>query len=577
MPPLRVVDADGLELRHHACPLSPSLAEAFRAVAGQAAKRHDPRLVDERLRRYEWAVAAYRSGRLRAFLLGQTRSIDGAFFVYFGPLYSTHGAFLPLFAHALRSVCSVRAPWWLVAEIEHPRLRPLFAHLVPSSWPRPGTATPPEIVRGAQALAGALGHVRGLDPETLRTSCPGGSAQLVVAQASTPAAASAVARDPRSGTRAVPPPSPPLEERIVSRAPGLLFALVREDPAVERSLVARWGARRIVVVGSGGCTALSLLSDAVDEVCVVDGSAAQMALVALRAAAVRSLDRDGYMRFVGALDAGDGARLAAWNRVRPELPADARAYWDACPDAIDAGVDASGVTESFYQYVGRSLTRSDWPADVWRSLLEAPSMDAQRAIFARHFADDRFRVALEMLLSRGTHELFYPPSIFAHVAEHDFARFFARRFREYGEKQLFRANYFLSQIVFGRYEDGVPEGVPPYLTEAGYADARRNLHKLRLVTGRLEHALDGAPASDAFFLSNVLDWASPEQAARVGTAVARASRPGAVVLLRHMLGRPGFPPSFDVRFDAGASRDAQETERSFLYGAISIGLAASSR
>jgi S-adenosylmethionine:diacylglycerol 3-amino-3-carboxypropyl transferase len=364
----------------------------------------------------------------------------------------------------------------------------------------------------------------------------------------------------------------------VSRAPGLLFALVREDPAIERSLVARWGARRIVVVGSGGCTALSLLSDAVEEVCVVDASAAQMALVALRAAAVRTLDRDGYKRFVGALDAGDeGARLAAWERIRSELSADARAYWDACPNAIDAGVDASGVTETFYRYVGRSLTSSDWPADVWRSLLDAPSMDVQRAILARHFADDRFRIALEMLLSRGTHELFYPPSIFAHVAEHDFARFFARRFREYGERRLLRANYFLSQIVFGRYEEGAPEGVPPYLTETGYAAARRNLHKLRLVTGRLEDALDGTTTSDAFFLSNVLDWASPEQAARVGTAVVRASRPGAVVLLRHMLGRPGLPPSFDVRFDAVASREAQEFERSFLYGAVSIGRTAPSR
>jgi S-adenosylmethionine:diacylglycerol 3-amino-3-carboxypropyl transferase len=353
-------------------------------------------------------------------------------------------------------------------------------------------------------------------------------------------------------------------------APGRpLFALVREDPAIERALVTRSGAKRLVVIGSGGCTALSLLSDGVEEVRAIDASPAQTALLALRVAAVETLDRDAYLRFVGG--APDDDRLATWGRLRAHLPDEARRYWDALPDAIAEGVDGSGVTEAFYRYIGRSLRRSDWPDDVWLALLASPSMSEQRALLASHFADARFRVALEMLLSRSTHELFYPPSVFAQVAEHDFARFFARRFREFAETQPLRGNYFLSQLVFGRYLLDEPGGVPPYLTTDGYAVARRNLHKLRVVTGRLEDVLDASAPADAFFLSNVLDWASVEQGERLGAAVVRAARPGAVVLLRHMLGRPGFPASFAVREDGDAAQAARQVERSFLYGAVSIG------
>jgi S-adenosylmethionine:diacylglycerol 3-amino-3-carboxypropyl transferase len=348
-----------------------------------------------------------------------------------------------------------------------------------------------------------------------------------------------------------------------------MFALVREDPEIERALVRRSGARRIVVVGSGGCTALSLLSDDVDEVLVVDASPAQTAVIALRIAAVAELDRHAYLRFVGAVPSDD--RSSTWARLRATTTSDVRDYWDAWPAGVEAGVDATGITEAFYRYVGRSLRQSDWPDDVWNSLLGAESMDAQRAILDAHFWTDRFRVALEMLLSRSTHELFYPPSIFAHVAEHDFARFFARRFREFSEAQPLRNNYFLSQIVFGQYVLDAPDGVPPYLTEAGYALARRNLRKLRLVTGRLEDTLEASADVDAFFLSNVLDWASTGQADRLGAAIVGAARPGAVVLLRHMLGRPGFPSSFNVEVDVEASRDAHRTERSFLYGAVSVG------
>jgi S-adenosylmethionine:diacylglycerol 3-amino-3-carboxypropyl transferase len=348
-----------------------------------------------------------------------------------------------------------------------------------------------------------------------------------------------------------------------------LFALVREDSTIERALVARTEARRVVVVASGGCTALSLLSDTVEQVIAVDVSPAQAALVALRAAAIAALDRDAYLRFCGARP--DDARSATWASLRAGVPDDARAYWDAAPEAIAAGVDGCGVTEAFYRFVAGSLRRSDWPDGVWRALLSAGSMDEQRELLATHFAGGRFRVALEMLLSRSMHELFYPPSIFAHVAEHDFARVFARRFGERVMAEPMRGNYFLSQLIFGEYLLDVPGGAPPYLTQKGYAEARRNLHKLRLVTGALQEVLDPSMRADALFLSNVLDWASEEQTARIGDGVRRAARPGAVVVVRHMLGRSGLPASFGARFDAAASAEALRAERALLYGAVSVG------
>jgi S-adenosylmethionine-diacylglycerol 3-amino-3-carboxypropyl transferase len=348
-----------------------------------------------------------------------------------------------------------------------------------------------------------------------------------------------------------------------------LFALVREDPRIELALVARIEARRIVVVASGGCTALSLLSDDVEQVIAVDASPAQVALVALRAAAIGALDRDAYLRFCGARP--DDARAATWASIRARVPDDARAYWDSEPEAIAAGVDGCGITEAFYRFVAGSLRRSDWPDAVWRALLSAKSMDEQRELLATHFAGGRFRVALEMLLSRSMHELFYPRSIFAHVAEHDFARVFARRFGERAMAEPMRGNYFLSQLIFGEYVLDVPGGAPPHLTEDGYAAARRNLHKLRLVTGALEDVLDPSMRADAFFLSNVLDWASDERTARIGEGVRRAAQPGAVVALRHMLGRPGLPTSFGARTDATASAQALRAERALLYGAVSVG------
>jgi S-adenosylmethionine-diacylglycerol 3-amino-3-carboxypropyl transferase len=67
----------------------------------------------------------------------------------------------------------------------------------------------------------------------------------------------------------------------------------------------------------------------------VDLSEAQLAALALRIAAFRAMERAGPARFLGVLP--DDDRLATYAALRPALPAYARDFWDAPPDAVAAG------------------------------------------------------------------------------------------------------------------------------------------------------------------------------------------------------------------------------------------------
>jgi S-adenosylmethionine:diacylglycerol 3-amino-3-carboxypropyl transferase len=79
----------------------------------------------------------------------------------------------------------------------------------------------------------------------------------------------------------------------------VFFAQIREDGRVERHVRDTARARRIVCVGSGGCTALSLLDDGVERVFAVDQSPAQCSLIELRKAAMSELGREAYLAFIG--------------------------------------------------------------------------------------------------------------------------------------------------------------------------------------------------------------------------------------------------------------------------------------
>jgi S-adenosylmethionine:diacylglycerol 3-amino-3-carboxypropyl transferase len=352
--------------------------------------------------------------------------------------------------------------------------------------------------------------------------------------------------------------------------PEIYFAQIREDGRLERSVRDERRATRIACIGSGGCTALSLLGDGVERVYAVDANPAQCALIELKKEAMRILERAEYLAFVGCTEAA--GRRETYRRIAPELPAYAREYWDGRPDDVTLGVNQCGATERFYRFVGESL-RHVVPDDTWRALLDGRTLEEQRALYARHFTSESWRTAVRVLLSRTTHLLFFPAFMFAQATEHDLGQFFAAQFEKEVLTKPLASNYFLSQLLFSSYRFHQPEGAPHYLSEDGYAAARRNLDRLTVVPQTLEAFLADARGLDAFFLSNVFDWAGPEGRAQIGRGLLRAKADRAVLLYRHMLSTHPLSAELRERFEMDEDRGRRllERERSMMYQRVVVG------
>jgi len=191
-----------------------------------------------------------------------------------------------------------------------------------------------------------------------------------------------------------------------------------------------------------------------------------------------------------------------------------------------------------------------------------------------------FKKRVLSLLSRTTHLRFFPAFMFEQVGEMDFGEFFFLRFGVEVEQRSLAGNYFLSQLLFGTYWPEHPEGLPAYLTPAGYALAQRNVDKLELVNDSIQRHLEQrqGPPYDAYFLSNVFDWQSSIDRIRTTNALlspgARASmlNEAALLLWRNMLATPSLPAEFLERFrvDRTLSDELSGKERSLLYRAVTV-------
>ncbi|HEY3818953.1 MAG TPA: DUF3419 family protein [Polyangiaceae bacterium] len=307
------------------------------------------------------------------------------------------------------------------------------------------------------------------------------------------------------------------------------FAVVREDPNVEHALCLRVKAERVLVVASGGCTALTLLHrDPRRRVTAFDLAEGQLVhLEAKRAAVAR-----GELR---ALNVGDDS-----------------------PDGLNQG----GEFESLFRTLRRFIEELVAPAPELAAYFdESTSAEARASLLERWLSSRYWPVAFSLAFHDAFLHAMFGPAATRHADPGSYPAYFQRAFERGLRREDGPRSYFLSHVLRGFYD---PRHAPDYVHGGA-------LPEVELVHGQL---LDVPELSrfDVVSLSNVLDWSDDDLAARWAAALAGALRPGALVVLRQLNNRRDvrrfFAEAFD--FDDAGSEDRVSGERSLFYERIEV-------
>lgn len=321
------------------------------------------------------------------------------------------------------------------------------------------------------------------------------------------------------------------------------FAQVREDPLLEIEALHPTADDKIVVVSSGGCTALSLLARGAGEVVGVDLNSTQNHIVELKARAVRRLGGQRATRFLGGAPCPRRDRLAIYGELRDELSAEARSYWEKHRSAIGRGVLAYGVTERFMSLVVWVIKLFIHGPHRIASLLQATSLNVQREFYRQEWNNRRWRALFSWLLNRWVFNRTYDPAFFQYVSNPSFARHFYQLAEHSLTNLPVATNYFLHFLFAGQYPVGCADGVPPYLAVDELTENNLRRGQLKLVDGSLLEYLRTAPAHslDGYALSNICEWLTPPQVEELFAQIVRTARPGARVVFRNFVGWTEVP------------------------------------
>jgi S-adenosylmethionine-diacylglycerol 3-amino-3-carboxypropyl transferase len=358
--------------------------------------------------------------------------------------------------------------------------------------------------------------------------------------------------------------APGTETEIASRASFDLirYAQVWEDADILAEALRPGPEDTVVSIASAGDNALALLAEGPARVVAVDMNPCQLQCVRIRAAAYRTLDHAGLLELMGSRPSGQRGELL--DRSARALSAEDQAFWAPRREAvIRHGLGGVGKFERYFRIFRRFLLPLVHGADTVREALRPKSPEERASFYERRWNTWRWRRLVGAFFSRpvmgrlGRDPAFFDQvqgSVAAHVAE--------RTRRAFVEQDPSR-NPYLAWILTGRHGAALPRALAPERFEA----IRDRLDRLEIRLGTVESLGDAGFAADAFNLSDIFEYMSPEAHEAAYCSVLAVARPGARIAYWNMMAPRRVPTNAAARVRTRSDLESRlaPADKAFFY------------
>ncbi len=358
--------------------------------------------------------------------------------------------------------------------------------------------------------------------------------------------------------------------RLTALRSGIVYSRVWEDDRVDRLGLAISPGDRVLVVASAGDVAFHAALDGAGAVIAVDRNPAQLHLLELKLAALRTLDADAFWTLFG--EGRSPADPAWYHRSRPALPARSRHYWDRHAGLFDLGLLRQSRVELGLLLLG-PLVRGIVGRRDFARLLEAPDARTQGQLYARRSARRLWNpVTRRAIRWSGLLALLTMNREQWHLVVADrFLDGFEERVAVLLDRELIRENPFWCRVLTGRPCRPVDEVA--YLAPGAFEQLRASTTVIRPRLGPLVTILRAEPDAslDAIDLLDVPDWLPPGARRQLWDEAGRVLRPGGRCLARSISRRPQLPgPDSGLVLDERMSRHVTAIERTAVYGSVTV-------
>lgn len=344
----------------------------------------------------------------------------------------------------------------------------------------------------------------------------------------------------------------------------LSYSFGNEDWEMERKALQIHPDSTVLAITASGDRPLNLLVDPCAQMTAIDANPIQNALLDLKTQALKELNHEQFLQFLGARESD--CRESMFALFAEDLQPQSQKYWEKNPSLLHEGILYEGMTEKTLQWVSKAfrLLRGK----KIEQLFSFSDLDEQNEFVTSEWDTTTWRIFIHTLLHPWiTRPLFGDPGLYErkgdgiHIGQFLYQRMTASLYRH-----LANTNPLLSLVFLGK---ALPEAYPPYMQEELGASIQRHLDRLSFENTDLLSYLEKAPnhSIDRFSFSDVASYISQEEFERVLKEMVRVARPNARFCVRQTLARHTVPEELTHHFvrEEALEKALQEQERCFVY------------
>jgi len=323
-----------------------------------------------------------------------------------------------------------------------------------------------------------------------------------------------------------------------------------------------------VSIASAGENSLALLIRDPARVIARDLSPSQLACLALRVAGFRRLQHGELLELIGARPSE--RRLDWYRACREELDPETRAFWDAHPHLVEAGIGSAGKFERYFATFRRRILPCIHRRKTVTALLTSRTPAERELFYEETWNTWRWRVLFHVFYSRTVMgRMGRDPSFFDHVEGAVAPRILARTRHALAVLDP-SDNPYLHWILTGTHG----EALPLALREEHFETIRSRLDRLTWGLGSLEDLLDepGADRHDAWNLSDIFEYLPKDATETLLRRIADRSAPGARLAYWNMLAPRSRPDSLADRLRPldELAQSLHSRDKAFFYSRFVI-------
>lgn len=278
------------------------------------------------------------------------------------------------------------------------------------------------------------------------------------------------------------------------------YANVWEDAEVLLKGLAPSPGQRILSVCAAGDNCFALLSTEPELVLGVDVNPAQLYLTQLKAAAIRRLEYDRVLAFLGFTPSVQRSKL--FKEIKSDLPLATRRYWEERMELIERGIIHCGKFEKYFRLFAERFLPFVHTQEKIEKLLSEKSEEAQATFYHKEWNKFRWHLLFKLFFSRRVMgSLGRDPAFFEQV-QGSVAKEIYRRSADHLSSKAAQSNPFLHYIFQGNFGGKLPF----YLRPENFAAIRNNLDRLKLCEGYVQEAGRQFRSFHAMNLSNIFEY-----------------------------------------------------------------------